>query len=187
MHLLKLVSPSPLCFIVFFSLLWHGRIIIIIIIIYFLRVFHFSFSWWIFTGVWMTASLLRSSGLFSVFWPFSVITVVWMVSSRPPTSKSSIPFNNPLLTVLEAPITIGIIVTFMFHSFLNSLARSRYLSFFSHSFSFILCSAETAKLTVLQVLFLLLLLLIIIRSGRLAEIRWSVCMSRSQRIFCVIF
>ena len=43
--------------------------------------------------------------------------VVWIVSTRPPTSKSSRPINNPLVTVPKAPITIGIIVTFMFHSF----------------------------------------------------------------------
>ena len=43
--------------------------------------------------------------------------VVWMVSAHPPTSKSSSPFNCPLVTVPNAPITIGIIVTFMFHSF----------------------------------------------------------------------
>ena len=43
--------------------------------------------------------------------------VVWMVSTRSPTSKSSRPFNNPLVTVPKAPTTIGIIVTFMFHSF----------------------------------------------------------------------
>ena len=79
--------------------------------------------------------------------------VVWMVSTRPPTSKSSSPFSNLLVTVQNAPITIGIIVTCMLHSFFNSLARSRYLSFFSHSFSFILWSAGTAKSTILQVLF----------------------------------
>ena len=46
--------------------------------------------------------------------------VVWMVSSSPPSSKSSGPFNSPLVTVpINVPITIGIIVTFMFHSFLN--------------------------------------------------------------------
>ena len=55
--------------------------------------------------------------------------VVWMVSTRPPTSKSSSPFSNPLVTVPKAPITIGIIVTCMFQSFFNSRARSRYLSF----------------------------------------------------------
>ena len=59
--------------------------------------------------------------------------------------------TNPLVTVPKAPITIGIIVTSMFHSFFNSLARSRYLSLFSHSFSFILWSAETAKSTILQI------------------------------------
>ena len=79
--------------------------------------------------------------------------VVWMVSTRPPTSKSSSPFNNHLVTVPKAPSTIGIIVTFMFYSFFNSLARSRYLSFFSHSFNFILWSAGTAKSTILQILF----------------------------------
>ena len=59
--------------------------------------------------------------------------VAWMVTTRPSTSKSSSLFSNPLVTVPNAPITIGIIVTCRFHSFFNSLARSRYLSFFSHS------------------------------------------------------
>ena len=53
--------------------------------------------------------------------------VVWIVSTRPPTSKSSRPLNNPLVTVPNAPLTIGTIVPFMFHSFFISLARSRYL------------------------------------------------------------
>ena len=105
-------------------------------------------------------------------------TVVWKVSTRPPTSKSFRPFNNPFVTVQKAPTTIGIIITFMFHSFFNSLARSRYLYFFSHSYSFILWSAGMAKSTIVQILFLLL---IIIRSGLLAEIRWSVCTSKSHR------
>ena len=98
--------------------------------------------------------------------------VVWMVSTHPLVFKSSSLFNNLLVTVPKVPITIGIIVTFMFHSFFKSLARSRYLSFFSHSFNFILWSAGTAKSTILQVLFLLIFfLLIIIRSGLLADIR----------------
>ena len=79
-------------------------------------------------------------------------TVIWIVSTRPPTSKSSWPFNNPLDILPKVPITIGIIVTFMFDSFFNSLARSRYLFFFSHSFRFILWSARTAKSTILQIL-----------------------------------
>ena len=110
--------------------------------------------------------------------------VVWIVSTRPPTSKSSSPFSHPLVTVTKALIKIGIIVTCMFHSFFNSLARSRFLSIFSHSFSFIQWSAWIAKSTILQVIFFLL---IIIRSGLLAEIRRSVCMSTSQRCLYVLF
>ena len=79
--------------------------------------------------------------------------VVWMVSTRPLISKSSIPFINPSVNVPRAPVTISIIVTFMFHSFYNSLARSMYLSLFSHSFSFTLWSTGTTKSTILQVLF----------------------------------
>ena len=78
--------------------------------------------------------------------------VIWIVSIRPPISKSSRPFNDPLLTVPNTPITIGTIVTFMFHSCFNSLARSRYLSFFLLSFRFILWSAGTTKSTILQIL-----------------------------------
>ena len=76
-----------------------------------------------------------------------------MVSTRQPTSKSSSPFNKPLVTVPKVPITFGIIVTFMFHNFYNSLASPRYLYFFSYSFSSILWLVETAKLTILQIFF----------------------------------
>ena len=102
-----------------------------------------------------------------------------MVFSRPLISTSSSLFNNPLVNIPKAPITIAIIATFMFHYFFNSLSRSRYLSFFSHSFRFILWSAGTTKSTILPVF---LFLLINIRSGLLVEIRWSVSMSK-----CVIF
>ena len=72
----------------------------------------------------------------------------------------------------------------MFNSFFYSQARSRYLSLFSHSFSFILWSAGTAKTTILQVL---IFLLIIIKSCLLAGIRWSVYMLKSHRSLCVSF
>ena len=42
---------------------------------------------------------------------------VWMVSTLPPTSKSSSPFSNPLVIVPNAPTIIGRILTCMFHSF----------------------------------------------------------------------
>ena len=57
--------------------------------------------------------------------------VVLMVSTRHPTSKSF----SPLVTVPKEPMAIGI-VTFTFHSFYNSLVRSRYLSVFSYFFQF---------------------------------------------------
>ena len=95
--------------------------------------------------------------------------VVWLVSTRPPNSKSSWPFNNPLVTVPKTPITIGIIVACMLHCFFfNSLGSWRYLSIFLYSFSFFHLSAGTATSTSLEFFFSLL---IIIRSDLLVKIR----------------
>ena len=69
------------------DLLWHRSIFLwsnysivrfsgqafIIIIIYSLEFFHISVSWWSFTGDWVKASLLKSPGLFSGFWPSSIM------------------------------------------------------------------------------------------------------------------
>ena len=142
--------------------------IIIIIIIYSLEFSHLRklmvFHW----RLSESKSPQVSRTLLSILAVFEN-AVVWMVSTRLPTSKSSSPFSNPLITVPNAPITIDIFVTCMFHSFFNSLTRSRYLSFCSHSFSFLLWSAGTAKSTILQVLSFFFL--IIIKSGLLAGIR----------------
>ena len=73
--------------------------------------------------------------------------------------------------------------TFRLHSFFDYLARSRYLSFFSHSFSFIQWWAGTAMLTNLQILYFF----ITIWSDFLDEIRWSVCMSNPHRCLCMSF
>ena len=52
-------------------------IIAVVVVVFYhyllIRVFHISISWWSFTGVWVTASLLKSLGFFSVFWPFSIM------------------------------------------------------------------------------------------------------------------
>ena len=37
------------------------------------RFFHVSVSWWFYPGVWVIASLLKSPGLVSGFWPFLAI------------------------------------------------------------------------------------------------------------------
>ena len=49
-----------------------------------IRVFHISVSWWYFTEDWVTASLLKSPGVFSVFWPFSIMLLFgWSSLGRP--------------------------------------------------------------------------------------------------------
>ena len=85
--------------------------------------------------------------------------VIWMVSIRPFISKSTSPSSNPLVTVPRTPITIGIMVTFIFLNAFKSQARSKYLFFYTLSFNFNLWSAGTAKSTIQQVLFFCCLLL----------------------------
>ena len=112
--------------------------------------------------------------------------VVWMVFARPSISDSSKPFNKHLGIVSRTPITIDIAFTLMFQIFFSSLARSKYFSLFSFSFMFAQWSAGTAKSTIRQVVFFIYSL-IITRSGLLGGIKWSICISKSQRIFCVAF
>ena len=49
------------------------RLFAIIIFFTHSRVFHTSVCWWFLTGVWVTASLLKSLGLFIVFRPILII------------------------------------------------------------------------------------------------------------------
>ena len=62
--------------------------------------------------------------------------VVWIVSTRSLIFKSCSLCTNHLVIVLRTKTTVGITVTFLFHSFFNPLARSTYLSFFLLSFNF---------------------------------------------------
>ena len=113
--------------------------------------------------------------------------VIWILSTRPPTSKSSRPFNNRLVIVPKALIIIGTIVTFMFHSFFqfsNKVEVLILLFTFLQIYSVVPRDSKVdnfANSLFLLLLLLLLLLLIIIRSGLLAGIRWSVCMVKSHR------
>ena len=108
-----------------------------------------------------------------------------MVSTRPPTSKSSSPFNNHLVTVPKARITIVTIVTFMFHSFFPFPSKVEVLIFLFTFFQFYSVVSRDSQVHNFESS--LLLLLIIIRSSFLAEIKWSVCMSKSHRSLCVSF
>ena len=105
-------------------------IIIVFIITYFFRVlshqrslivFHWSLS--------DSKSPQVSRTLLSILTVFNN-AVVLIVPTRPPTTNSSSPFNNALVTMPNALITIGIIgmiVTFMFHSFFNSHSKLKVL------------------------------------------------------------
>ena len=68
------------------------------------------------------------------------IAVVWMISARPPILSPSSSLTKTLEIVPNTPISIGITVTFMFHSSFSSRARSKYMSLFSFSWVFTLWS-----------------------------------------------
>ena len=109
--------------------------------------------------------------------------LVWIFSTCPPTSKSSRPFNNLLVILLKAPITIGTIVTFRFHSFwILQQGRGTYPSFtFLQIHSVVRRDSKVDNFT--DSLFLL----IIMRSGLPVGIRWSVCILQSHRSLCESF
>ena len=106
--------------------------------------------------------------------------VVWMVSTRPLTSKSSSPYINPLITVPKAPIRIGLIVTLMFHRFLFP-SKVMVLILLFPFFQFYSVVSRNNKIhNLANSLFSLTTK----RSGILAGIRWSVCMSKSHWSMC---
>ena len=45
----------------------------LLLLLLLIRAFHTSISWWSFTGDWVTESFHKSPGLFSVFWPSSIM------------------------------------------------------------------------------------------------------------------
>ena len=94
--------------------------------------------------------------------------VVWMVSTHPPTSKYSSTFNNPLVTVPKAPITIGIIVTFIFHFFFQFPSKVDVLILLFIFFQFYSVVSRNRKLHSFASSFFLL---ISIKSGLLTETR----------------
>ena len=69
--------------------------------------------------------------------------------------------------------------------FFNSSAKTKYLSFFY--FLSVLLIGQPRQQSLQLCKFSFLLLLIIMKSGLLAEIMWSVCMSKSYRSLCVSF
>ena len=107
-----------------------------------------------------------------------------MVSTRPPTSKSSRPFNNPLVTVSKAPI---IIVTLMFHSLFQFPSTVKVFILLFTFFQFYSVVSRDRKVDNFADFLFFSFLLIIIRSGLRADIRWSVRISKSHRSLCESF
>ena len=152
------------------------------IIILFVSFFLTSVIWWSFTGVQVTASLLRSPGLYSIFWP---VSVVWIVSIRPPISNSSSPLTKPLGTVPSMPIIISITVPLIFHSLFFLVFRQDPSSCLSFHFLWFALYGLLGQQNPPYSKFSFFL--IITRSGFLTGIRWFVCISKCQRILWVLF
>ena len=98
--------------------------------------------------------------------------VFWMVSTRSPSSRSISLFNNPFVTVSKVPITIGIIVIFMFRSlfvFFQFTCKVEVLMVLFTFFQFYSLVSRDSKVNSFANSHFLLL--IIIKSGLLAEIR----------------
>ena len=93
---------------------------------------------------------------------------------------TSRPFNNPLVIVPKAPITIGTFVTFMFHSFFQFSSKVEVLIFLFTFLQIYSVVRRDSKVDNLRILFFFFLL-IIMRSGLLAGIGWSVCILKSHR------
>ena len=110
-----------------------------------------------------------------------------MVYTRPPTSKSSRPFNKPLVTVPKSPITIGIIVTVISLSFLFQFSSKVEVLFSLFTFFqfYSVVSRDCKVDSFADFLLFFFFFLNNIRSRLLAEIRLSVCISKSHRSLCV--
>ena len=153
---------------------WYHRhfMFYIIIIIYSLEFFTSAFA----DGLSLDSKSPQASRTLPSILAVLNNVVVWMVSTRPPTSKSSSPFSNPLVIVPNASITIDIIVNFMFHSFFQFPNKVEVLILLFTFFQFYSVVSRDSKVdNFASSLFFLFLffffLLIIIRSGLPAKIR----------------
>ena len=117
--------------------------------------------------------------------------VVLMVSTRPLISQSSCPFDNHSVTEPRAPITIGINVTFMFHSFFQFPSKVKVFVLLFIFFQFYSIVSGIAKSTNFQVLFFCWLLIGLVVWPRLDDsfvgqnaIEVYVCHSPGETLDC---
>ena len=162
MHQIQLIIPLP-SYSSFFKIRPNYYYYYYYSLEFFTSAYADGFHW----GLSDSKSPQVSRTLLSILAVFSN-AVVWMVSTRPPTSKSSRPFNNPLGTVPKAPIMIGIIVTFMFFQF-SSKVKVLISLFIFFQFYSVVC--RDSKVDNLADFLFFFFSLFIIRSGRRTEIR----------------
>ena len=110
-------------------------------------------------------------------------TVFWIVLTCSLISKSSNPLTKPLGIVLNPPIAITISVTLIFHSFFLVLWQGLRTYHYFPFLLFLLCGLPKRQSQLFSKFFFLLFTTT--RSGRLVEIRGSVCISKSHRNLCV--
>ena len=112
---------------------------------YTLSGFHTSDSWWSFTGVWLTASLLKFTGLFLVFGPILIWLwsplVIWFLSLPVPLPSLKGLFRIYHLHLVSPSDSCSML-------YFSYLASYWYLSLFSISFNFTPWSAGVAKSTI---------------------------------------
>ena len=135
-----------LLFVVFQFIIMLPVLLLASIIIVYLILFHISDNWGSLTGVWVTASLLKS--------PDTLLrnVVVWIIPTPPFISLWSSPFSESFGDCTKSTnhnwYNCYFYVLCFFH-----FPREVEVLIFSFSFNFILWSAETAKVTILQILF----------------------------------
>ena len=119
------------------------------------------------------------------------IAAVYMVSTRLLISKSFNPCTNLMVTEPKVPITIEITITFMFHGFFQFSSKVKVLISLFAFFQFNPVVKWNGKIynpvsflfsLFLVFFFFFFLLLTISWSGRLAEIRWSVGISKLKEV-----
>ena len=126
----------------------------------------------------------RYPGLISVFWP--ILTMPLFGSSQLVLWFTILPV--PLISLRGSFWILQLLLVSPSSSFFSSLVRSKYLSLYKFSLIFTRWFAEAAKSTRQQVLFFLFFfLLTITKSVFLVGIRWSVCISKSQKMLYLSF
>ena len=143
-------------------------------------------SWWFSTGVWVTAKYHQ------VFWTLLSILVnlnndvVLIISTRSLLYKSCCPctslwwqYRARILHLLSQLPSCSIVIFFSY------FARSTYLSLFKFFLQYYPVVRRNGKIQYLANS--LFFFLNVTTSNRLAEIRWYVCISKSNRMLCISF